>query len=144
MISFEEFEKYVKGKESPNFNDKKEGKPYDPPTSTNGFDSLVSEEEYQAVIKLTQAMDNLLAIHNEQFLKQSLDSGISEGRYPELQYLIFNDCIGEARDRISCMYTIHTCDKKMLDEMAKTNSETIPEMFTRILTMQLLDRLSNI
>ena len=43
--------------------DKKECKA--PPTKTEGFDSLVSEEEFEAIANLAEAMSNYIDVHNK-------------------------------------------------------------------------------
>ena len=88
------------------------------PTETKDFKSLVSKEEFEAIVKLKEAMENYIEVHNNRVLKGVKDI-IEADEYAEAQYLMLQDVVNEAMKFIGMMYTIHTVDKKSIDDLAK-------------------------
>lgn len=109
-----------------------------PPTKTDGFESLVTDEEFGAILLLKKALDNYLDIHNrintERMEKE--ESLIEKGEYANIQYLMLGDCAKDAMKNINLMVGIHTLNKHTIDEMARKDEMTV-EQFLHKLTVDL-------
>lgn len=99
----------------------------EPPRKTEGFDSLISEEEFKAIEDIANAMDRLVDIHNK-----NVDSLPLLGKYSpyqRIQLSLLSDVFRDAQKAIGMMYGIHTCDKNFIDGMAKElHRDTIEEL----------------
>lgn len=102
----------------------KEKAPQEPPTKTKGFDSLVSEEEFEAVKGICEATKKFIDIHNKNALKVNV---MDTTPYQRLQYMFFSIVLDDMQDKLSSMLGIHTLDKELLDEYAKDEKLTIEE-----------------
>ena len=111
-----------------------------PPTKTDGFESLVTEEEYEAILLLKKALDNYLDIHNkivaERIKKE--ESLIEKGEYANIQYLMLGDCARDAMKNINLMVGIHTLNKEVIDEMAKYGEVSIKNLLHKMMVDTLM------
>lgn len=116
---------------------KKEEKP---PTKTDGFESLVTEEEFEAILLLKKALDNYLDIHNrintERMEKEV--SMIEKGEYANIQYLMLGDCAKDAMKNINLMVGIHTLNKEVIDEMAKHEEMSLEDFLHKMMVDMLM------
>ena len=111
---------------------KKEEKP---PTKTDGFESLVTEEEFEAILLLKKALDNYLDIHNrintERMEKEV--SMIEKGEYANIQYLMLSGCAKDAMKNINLMVGIHTLNKEVIDEMAENDKMSVEDFLHKMM-----------
>ena len=115
-------------------------KPVEIPTETKGFQSLVSKEEYEAIKNLKVAFDNFVEVHNKEVLKTI--QFIDKSAYARVQYLLLNDCVDDAMKGISRMYTIHTCDKELIDELVEEGGmSSVEDLEKKLTVMQLMRKL---
>lgn len=116
---------------------KKEEKP---PTKTDGFESLVTEEEFEAILLLKKALDNYLDIHNrintERMEKEV--SIIEKGEYANIQYLMLGDCAKDAMKNINLMVGIHTLNKQTIDEMAENDKMSVEDFLHKLMVDMLM------
>lgn len=111
---------------------KKEEKP---PTKTDGFESLVTEEEFEAILLLKKALDNYLDVHNKIVAEriEKEESLIEKGEYANIQYLMLGDCAKDAMKNINLMVGIHTLNKETIDEMAKHEEMSIEDFLHKLM-----------
>lgn len=111
---------------------KKEEKP---PTKTDGFESLVTEEEFEAILLLKKALDNYLDVHNKIVAEriEKEESLIEKGEYANIQYLMLGDCAKDAMKNINLMVGIHTLNKEAIDEMAKHEEMSIENFLHKMM-----------
>lgn len=110
------------------------------PTETKGFQSLVSKEEYEAIKNLKVAFDNFVEVHNKEVLKTA--QFLDKSAYARVQYLLLNDCIDDAMKGIDRMYTIHTCDKELIDELVEEGGmSSVEDLEKKLTVMQLMRKL---
>ena len=116
---------------------KKEEKP---PTKTDGFESLVTEEEFEAILLLKKALDNYLDIHNKIIIER-LEKGeplIEKGEYANIQYLMLGDCVRDAIKNINLMVGIHTLNKEVIDKMAKHEEMSLKDFLHKMMVDTLM------
>ena len=111
---------------------KKEEKP---PTKTDGFESLVTEEEFEAILLLKKALDNYLDVHNKIVTEriEKEESLIEKGEYANIQYLMLGYCAKDAMKNINLMVGIHTLNKEAIDEMAKHEEMSIENFLHKMM-----------
>lgn len=80
-----------------------------------GFESLVTDEEIEAIVKIKEAFDNYIEVHNRKTLENA-DKVMKLTPYARIQYLVLSDFTREAMKSISGMYHIREMDKKAIDE----------------------------
>ena len=116
---------------------KKEEKP---PTKTDGFESLVTEKEYEAILLLKKALDNYLDVHNKIVAEriEKEESLIEKGEYANIQYLMLGDCARDAMKNINLMVGIHTLNKEVIDEMAKYGEVSIKNLLHKMMVDTLM------
>lgn len=116
---------------------KKEEKP---PTKTDGFESLVTEEEFEAILLLKKALDNYLDVHNRINVErmEKKESMIEKGDYANIQYLMLGDCAKDTMKNINLMVGIHTLNKEVIDEMAKHEEMSIENFLHKLMVDMLM------
>lgn len=116
---------------------KKEEKP---PTKTDGFESLVTEEEFEAILLLKKALDNYLDIHNRINVErmEKKESLIEKGEYANIQYLMLGDCVKDAMKNINLMVGIHTLNKEAIDKLAKHEEMSIENLLHKMMVDMLM------
>lgn len=101
-------------------------------SSERKIQSLVTEEEMRAIKIVTNAMDNLVEVHNE-MLKKSIDTVADANPYQLMQYLFFSDMIGEAVKSITALKGIDLITEDVIDGMASQHNKSVEEVLTEIL-----------
>ena len=86
-----------------------------PPTKTDGFESLVTEEEFEAILLLKKALDNYLDVHN-----------------------MLGDCAKDAMKNINLMVGIHTLNKEAIDKLAKHEEMSIENLLHKMMVDMLM------
>ena len=111
-----------------------------PPTKTDGFESLVTEEEFEAILLLKKALDNYLDVHNKIVVERikKEESLIEKGEYANIQYLMLGDCARDAMKNINLMVGIHTLNKEVIDEMAKYGEVSIKNLLHKMMVDTLM------
>lgn len=106
-----------------------------PPTKTDGFESLVTDEEFGAILLLKKALDNYIDIHNKIVIKrdENGESVLSKGCYANIQYLMLSECVKDALTNINLMVGIHTLNKKTIDEMARKDEMTAEQFLHKLI-----------
>lgn len=102
----------------------------------------MTEEEYEAVLKLKEAMDNFIDVHNKCVVK-NVSTITNSSAYSKVQYHFFNDEVENAMSAISKMVTIHTCDKEAIDTAIEETDcvKTVEELEHHIMFSSLLDKI---
>lgn len=99
------------------------------PTETEGFESFVSKEEFEALSEVVKAFHNFIDVHNANVFKMMLDGKkMSENLYAKAQYTMFCDTINDAQEALAYLHNIHKCNKKVFDEMCEEQNIDIEEM----------------
>ena len=111
-----------------------------PPTKTDGFESLVTEEEFEAILLLKKALDNYIDIHNKIVTKrdENGESVLSKGCYANIQYLMLSKCVRNAMKNINLMVGIHTLNKEAIDKMAKHEEMSIENLLHKMMVDMLM------
>ena len=111
-----------------------------PPTKTDGFESLVTEEEFGAILLLKKALDNYLDIHNRIIVErmEKKESLIEKGEYANIQYLMLGDCAKDAMKNINLMVGIHTLNKQTIDEMAENDKMSVEDFLHKLMVDMLM------
>ena len=106
-----------------------------PPTKTDGFESLVTDEEFGAILLLKKALDNYLGIHNRINVErmEKKESMIEKGDYANIQYLMLGDCAKDAMKNINLMVGIHTLNKQAIDEMAENDKMSVEDFLHKLM-----------
>lgn len=111
-----------------------------PPTKTDGFESLVTDEEFGAILLLKKALDNYLDIHNRINVErmEKKESMIEKGDYANIQYLMLGDCAKDAMKNINLMVGIHTLNKQTIDEMAENDKMSVEDFLHKLMVDMLM------
>lgn len=88
------------------------------PRRPEGYDSLISDEEFEAIEKVVQAFDNYIEVHNKCVVANA-DRIMQVTPYARIQYTSLADLTNDAIRSIGMMYDIHNMDKKTIDESMK-------------------------
>ena len=122
----------------------KEKTTYTPPTETKGFESLVTPEEYEAIVNLKKAFDNYVDIHNEKSLAHILGDSHEMSPYSRIQYSLLSDITKNTKRHIDMLYGIHEMDKEGIDKLTeKSGCKSLEEFEYKTMTMLLLKELSD-
>ena len=112
----------------------------EPPTKTEGFNSLVSEKEYEAIKNIKEAFDHFIDVHN-QCVMENLDK-ITGDTYARIQYMFLGRIVDDIMEGISLMYSIHTCDKEFIDDITQDHEfNSIEELERRMQVIELMKKL---
>lgn len=103
------------------------------PTKTKGFESLVSEDEYKAILGIKEAVDKYIDVHNKNTIGL-LHNDLSSS-YAKVQYMmlceVFDDLIGA----VTTMYHVHDLDKDFIDDIVKESGAPSIEAFEHHMMM---------
>lgn len=103
----------------------------EPPKETKGFESLVSEEEFNAILDLKKAMDNYIDVHNKCMMENLLSD--EQTAYQKIQVMLLGDRVKEAQTAILMMCGIHSCDKDFIDSLAEEMGYTLKGLENHLL-----------
>lgn len=112
-----------------------------PPTETKGFKSLVTKEEYEAIVKIKEAVDNYIDVHNRGVFEHARNRDGLNDSYASIQYLFLSDMIEDAMGAIGAMYTIHSFNKDMIDEVAREDNLTVKELEKKLVFESMMRKL---
>ena len=93
-----------------------------------GYESLISEEEFEAIKKIVEAVDNYIKVHNENTLSDPVKV-FKATPYARIQYSALSDFVREMMDKVHAMYDIHSMSKDLIDESMHECGETDIEKF---------------
>lgn len=99
-----------------------------PPTQTKGFKSLVTTPEYEAIMRVKNAMEDYIEVHNKCVIEHARNRDGLNDSYASIQYMFLSDMVEDAMSSIGAMYAIHTFDKDMIDDLAKEANLTVKEL----------------
>lgn len=94
------------------------------PRETEGFESMVTEEEFEAIIKVKDAMENYIRVHNKN-VTENINTLIGSSDYAHIQMMLLGDAVDVASKAISLMYGVHTCNKEVIDGIAESEGFTV-------------------
>ena len=99
------------------------------PTETEGFESYVSKEEFEALSKVVESFHNFIDVHNANVFKMMVEGKkISKEHYAKAQYTMVCDSINDAQEALAYLHNIHKCNKQVMDEMCEEQNINIEEM----------------
>ena len=111
------------------------------PTKTDGFDSLVSEEEYKAILGIKDAVENFIDVHNKCVLSNPSKVVKESSIYARIQYTMLSDIVDDVQDSVRSLYCIHLFNKEAIDEMAEEAGVTVEELEKKIMTQKIMQKL---
>lgn len=94
------------------------------PRKTEGFDSVISEEEYEAVQHLIHAFDNYVKVHNKCASKINFKETTP---YQRIQYTVFSDCGQDLIQTLDYLQDIYTLDKEVIDKWCEEDRVSVEE-----------------
>lgn len=103
---------------------KEEKEEVEPPRETKGFESLVCEEEFEAIKRVKETLEDFINVHNICTLK-NLDKIPEASPYARVQLMLLGEVVNDAQIAVAMMYGIHTCDKEFIDGLCKEKETTI-------------------
>ena len=112
-----------------------------PPTKTNGFDSLVSEEEYKAIVGIKEAVEHFIDVHNKCVLSNPKHYATESSIYARIQYAMLSDIVDDVQDSVSGLYNIHHFNKEAIDEMKDELGITLEELEKKVMMRKLMEKL---
>lgn len=104
----------------------KDNKVFDPnaPRKTKGFDSVITDEQYEAVQHLIHAFDNYVKVHNECARKVNFKEITP---YQRIQYAVFTDCGFELIQTLNHLQDIYALDKEVIDIWCEEDNVNVEE-----------------
>ena len=108
------------------------------PNETKGYESLVTKEEFEAIKKIVEAVDNFIDVHNHSTL-ENVTKIFTSTPYARIQYTALSDITREVMNSVGALANIHKMDKKMIDDAMYESGETdIKEYEKSIITSAIL------
>ena len=99
------------------------------PRKTEGFDSLITEEEYEAVQHLIHAFDNYVKVHNECASKIDHKQATP---YQRIQYAMYSNMGSDLIEHLDRLQDIYTLDKEVIDKWCEDYEVSIEELEMKI------------
>lgn len=96
----------------------------EPPTETEGFESLINEKEFKAILDLKKALDNYIEVHNE-CMMELIPKAQEQSEYQRIQVMLLGDRVEEAQRAILMMCGVHSCNKEFIDSLAEELGYTL-------------------
>lgn len=97
------------------------------PRETEGFKSLVSKEEFEALEVALEAWDKFIDIHNKSVIGYILENP-NATPYAMVQYNAFCEYLEKGKEAFAFMHNIHKFDKQTMDELCEETDVTIEQM----------------
>lgn len=92
-----------------------------PPTETEGFKSLISKEEYEAILEVHKAFVKLRDINAEGAMNHNADI---EEPLAMVQYLAYTEMFKDLDKALCAMYRIHELNKEFFEKEVLKEGET--------------------
>ena len=117
----------------------KEEKFNEPSTQPDGYETLVSAEEFEAIKGIGVAIVKYINVHNKNAMN-IVDIMDKSSPYARIQYAILSDVVNDLQDAFLPVLNIHGLDKETIDEMAqKSKCDTVKE-YESILSFNLMKK----
>ena len=115
----------------------------EPPTETEGFESLITKEEFEAIKNLSEAMEKYLEVHNGH-VTENIESIMEADDYAHIQMMLLGEVVDDAQKAIGMMYGIHTCDKEFIEELAEAKGFTVEGLRRHLEEKAFMEKLEHI
>lgn len=103
-----------------------------PPTQPEGYESLITPEEYEALVHVFNAMDSFHKTRNNILDHRKQEEWNNASPHAKLQYLYFSDMVDEVSDKLCSLYTIHLIDKEQIEGSIKDDNMTLEEAVEKV------------
>lgn len=114
----------------------KEKKQFNVPETPDGFETLVSKEEFEAIKKLADSFADYIDIHNKSVIRGA-DNVLTASPYARIQYSILSGLVDDVIELIDMMVHIHTLDKKFIDDQSKDYGGRV-EVFEKVVLASMI------
>ena len=128
------------GGKTPPTDDKKDNEELK--TTSDGFKSFVSDEEFKAILDIRNAVDKYIDVHNKNTLER-LDSMVKktkENQYARVQYTILSSMVDDLLKALSSMVHIHHFDKEFMDSICGDMNCSLDEFEKKMMISGLIDK----
>ena len=115
----------------------------EPPTKPEGYESMITEAEFEAIKNLKDAMENYLSVHNKN-VTESIETIMEADEYAHIQLILLGDVVDEAMKAIGMMYGIHTVDKEFIETLAENGGYTIEGLRRHLEEKAFMEKLERI
>ena len=106
------------------------------PETPDGFESLITKEEFEAIKKLVDSFSDYIDIHNRNVIRGA-DSVLTASPYARIQYAILSGLIDDAMEIMDMLIHIHTINKDFLDDMSKDFGGKV-ELFEKVVLASMI------
>lgn len=100
------------------------------PRRPEGYESLISDEEFKAIENIAKAVEDFIAVHNKNTV-ENVDKVMKATPYARIQYTALSDMVRDLIESVGAVYNIHRMDKKTIDESMYECGERDIEKFER-------------
>lgn len=111
-------------------------------TTSDGFKSFVSDEEFKAILDIRNAVDKYIDVHNKNTMGM-LDSMVKrtkENQYARVQYTILSDVVDDLLKALSSMVHIHHFDKEFMDSLCEDMNCTLDGLEKKVMISGLMNK----
>ncbi len=109
-------------------------------TKTEGFDSLVSDEEFEAIKKIHKDFKECIEIHNEVAVTVLHDDYEKMSPYTRIQYMLLSSLYEDIFGYLDRLVNIHTLDKQCIDFLMKSEKCDSLEHYEEKIMLSLLTK----
>lgn len=111
-------------------------------TSSDGFKSFVSDEEFKAILDIRNAVDKYIDVHNKNTLEMfdSMVKKTKENQYARVQYTILSSMVDDLLKALSSMVHIHHLDKEFMDSLCEDMNYTLDGLEKKVMISGLIDK----
>lgn len=115
----------------------------EPPTQTEGFESLICEEEFKAIVALKESLENFIKVHNKCAVEY-IEKFEKASPYARVQLMMLGDITNDAQRDIGAMYYIHEMNKERLESMLEDFGGSIESFEEHLRLKKLIDTVDTI
>ena len=101
------------------------------PRKTEGFDSLISEKEYEAIQHLIHAFDNYVKVHNDCAVEMN-DKFKQATPYQRIQYVMYSSMGSDLIEHLDRLQDIYTLDKEVIDKWCEDDEVSVEDLEMKI------------
>lgn len=111
-------------------------------TTSDGFKSFVSDEEFKAILDIRNAVDKYIDVHNKNSVGMidRMVEKTKENQYARVQYTMLSMMVDDLLEALSSMVHIHHFDKEFMDSICEDMNDTLDGLEKKVVMKGLLKK----
>lgn len=110
-------------------------------TKDLGYQSIIPQEEIDALKEVKEAVNKFIDVHNDNVLHNELVISGGDSPYSRIQYCKYSQVVDNLIEALTVLHNIDLMDKEFLDKMAEKAETNIKGLENKVMLDVLMNKL---